>query len=611
MAGERLGRCYEAFLFHAAREAAKKLAPRREVHWNPSLPSLMVEPDISVGPMNDPQTIVMITQSAARRTWDKKFWRNIGEIVDIRGALPDARIVSVTLGTEIKEELADVLARLVDDNVFPDRPTRQEIEDWMSGFVAGASKDRDELLEQISEVIARAPALVQAFSVEAGKRIVRRATAVRCWTPASQWLSRRNRDISRNPVAWPEPIYVRRGLSKLLVAGGPDLVLGSIDARLKVEGSVGRALAESGWATKAIAGWRVSDPEIAGVLQAYPRDVIQWVLHDCMSAEMSAMCADISSNEWLDEVRDFLLQSERHLRSPEWLARQMEACRKDPSLGGKLKHVPHKLSGVWIYRALVAMIKVAAQKKQGFGYEQFVADVRALAGDGDALQPILNAGGTDKAIRAAGTTDSLRRKLVDWVSGLAECELAQWQVLLVSTVLSNRIGAIPKERFVNAASEFPAFLRRATYEDRIASYPYFEPLPSLLRYFLNKEGVDHVLSERFPTLVSECSESVRGPGTIQVLIVGDTIVHWKSVSDVGRDHKTKELCGRGFTLRHRLSDSGLVVPFKGVARLVLVLDGEFSEKDVSNLRRAGWDLVVPSSEIASLAVQLGADLRGD
>ena len=570
----------------------------------------MVEPDISVGPVDDPQTIVMITQSAARRTWDKKFWRNIGEIVNIRSVLPHARIVSVTLGTEIKEELAEVLARLVDDNVFPQRALRQDIEDWVSGLVAGSSKDRDELLEQIATALARAPTTVRAFAVEVGKRIVQSAKPSPGWVSASRWLAHRKEDIARSPVAWPDSIYVRRGLSKLLVAGEPDRVLRAIDARLNVDESVGKALAASGWATKSIAGWRVSDPEIAGVLQAYPRDVIEWVLRDCVSEEISAMCADIASNEWLAEARDFLLRSQRQLRKPEWLAQQLEACRKDPSLGGSLIHVPRKLSGAWIYRALVALIKVAAQKKQAFGYEQFVADVRALAGDRAALQPILSAGGTDKAIRAAGTTDSLRRKLVDWVSGLAECELSHWQVLLVSTVLAKRVAAISTERFTEAASELPAFLRRTTYEDRIASYPYFEPLPSLLRFYFQKQAMDHTLAERFPTLVSECSESARGPGTIQVIVVGDTVLHWKSVSDVGRDHKTKELCGRGFTLRHRLSDAGVVVPFKGVSRLVLVLDGEFSEMDVSHLRRAGWDLVVPSSGIASLAAQLGGASQG-
>ena len=610
MAGERLGRCYEAFLFHAASEAAKKLSPRREVHWNPSVPALMVEPDLCVGKADDPQTIVMVTQSAARRKWELKFWRNIGEIVDIRSVFPGARIVSVTLGTEIKEELADVLARLVDDNVFPDRQLRQDVGDWVSGLVDGASKDRDELVEQIAKALARAPAPVRAFAGEVGKRIVQKAGPSPSWTAASKWLAHRQKEIARNPLEWPEPIYVRRGLSKLLVAGEPAVVLRNIDARLGAEESVGKALAESGWASRSIAGWRVSDPEIVSVLQAYPRDVIGWVLQDCMSAEMSAMCADIASSEWLDEVRDFLLQSKRQLRNPEWLARQLEACREDAALGGRLKHVPHKLSGAWIFRALVALIKVASQRKQGFGYEQFISDIRALRGDDDAIQSILRAGATDRAIRAAGTTDSLRRKLVDWVSGLAECKLAPWQVLLVGTVLARRVEAIPADRFAKAASELPTFLRRATYEDRIASYPYFEPLPSLLRFYLQGRGVKYALAERFPTLISECSESARGPGTIQVLVVGDTLVHWKSVSDVGRDHKTKELCGRGFTLRHRLSDAGAVVPFKGVSRLVLVLDGEFSNDDVCKLRRAGWDLVVPSSGIASLVAQFNSASRG-
>lgn len=172
MAGERLGRTYEGFIFHAASIAAQRSRVPREVHWNPTLPSLMVQPDIIVGSESAPETIVLVTQSAARRNWQQKFWRNVGEIVDIRGVFPSGRIISIALGTEIKEELAKALAVLVDDNVFPDRDLRADVERWMARFAETASTDRQRLIAECDRALPTAPEAVRTFWKDVGARIV-------------------------------------------------------------------------------------------------------------------------------------------------------------------------------------------------------------------------------------------------------------------------------------------------------------------------------------------------------------------------------------------------------------------------------------------------------
>ena len=155
MAGERLGLNYEAFLFHAVSVAAR--SSRQPVQWNPNVPSLMVQPDLLVGTLDDPEVIVMITRSAARRGWDKKFWRNVGEIVDIRSRFPHAAVVSVALGTEVKEELVEVLGLLVDQNIFPKRELRESVEQWVATFSVSATSDRGLLVDEMASALKLAP----------------------------------------------------------------------------------------------------------------------------------------------------------------------------------------------------------------------------------------------------------------------------------------------------------------------------------------------------------------------------------------------------------------------------------------------------------------------
>jgi hypothetical protein len=599
MAGEHLGKAYEAFLYNAAVKASAV----QEVLWNPTLPSLMVQPDLVIGSEDAPRTIVMVTRSAARRGWDKKFWRNIGEVVDIRGAYPNARIVSITLGTEVKESLAEALGLFVDANVYPSREIREAVEEWLARVAASATGDRNDLADHIRNALPRAPANVRSVTQAIGAQIVAKGRdSAKRWRAASVWLvGRRGSSTSSD---WKKPTSIRRGLSKLLVAGDPTRTLAAIDNKLTATTPIGSVFSAFGWATKSIAGWKVSDPEITGVLSAYPRDIIAAVLAECTGDELSAMCTDFSSVAWLNEIQRFLRCSASSLTDPNWLAPRLALCRSDPTLTGQLALNPGGLKGSWLFRALVALIKVAAQKKQAFGYEQLIGDVRALAPADRAR--VIDAGATPQGLKLAGTTDSLRRKLVDWVSGLAKAELAPWQILLVSIILARRIEMLSGS--VSAAiAHLPDFIRRTTYEDRIAPYRFFEPIPALIMLYLNRAMVANRLDERHPTLVSDSSPSNRGAGTTAVLVLGSTLVHWKSAHDSHTSDKTKELCGRAFALKHRAGHGGIIVPAPGIRTLALVLDGDFSANDVSHLRRSGWDHIVGSQDIEKLVGQLVAE----
>lgn len=606
MAGERIGKLYEALVFVSLQKALSKTSSLSPVTWNPPSSNLLVQPDVCVGDLSAPEAIFLITRSGARRGWDKKFWRNVGEIVDIRSHYPATRLINISLGTEIKEELMEVLGLLVDSNLFPDRLVREYIEAWVRSIEAGSPNQQESIAGYIETKLKEAPSTIRQFVQDIGVSVTKSKAARMPWAVASAWLANRRGSAAAAAASWNPPSSIRRGLAKLLIFGDPKAVLGDINAKLNLAPSLGESFARFGWASKSITGWRVSDPELVSLLKSFDRPFIIRLLSRSTSDELNTICADVASENWLVATSNFIVANRANLKNARWLSQQLTIAQKDSTIGGLIQGTPpNGLKGNWLYRVLVAFIKLASGLKQGYGYEQFVGDVRDIANDKGITKSIIEVGGSVDQIRRAGSTDSLRRKLVDWVSGLRNVSLSEWQILLIGSVLTQRLSQIPDTKFGVVCKDLPAFMRRLTYEDRVAPYRFFEPLRAMIELALENRSIPYEFHPRFETLVSEASSSARGPGTTPIIRVGSSVIHWKSAHGSHTSDKTKELCGRGFCLRHRLSStSSAPEHIRTVKKLILVLDGDFTAKDVEHLATAGWDNVFRPDQMDDLITML-------
>jgi hypothetical protein len=598
LAGERSGRIYEAIVVIAIESHAPQGA---SVHWNVEVPRLMVKPDVLIGTPQAPKAIGLITRAGSRRDWHKKFWRNVGETVDVKSVFPATRLISINLGTEPKEELVAALERVVDVVVFPSRPVREKLEEWVASIESGAPKDADALLHYVRRELKRGPRTMQISVDNIGRESCSSLTnRTDKWAPILATTNTRSAIASVASAAWHVPPSLRRGLSKLLVFGEPGDVLSQISPRGVLGEPLGTAMADFGWAAQSIAGWRITDGEIGEVMQQFDAPTLRSVLDSCISPEMRLMCRDVASPTWLNSTAHFLKNSYLRLSDASTLALMLIDSHGNAKKLNIAGGAPSDLPGSWLYRALSCLLKAASGKKQGFGYEQLVADIRALRNDSWAIAFVKRAGATDEDIRKAGSTDSLRRKLVDWVSGLSgEKRLVEWQVTLVAQIVSKRVLAITPGDYLKACEKFPTMMRRLTYEDRITPYAYFEPLPYLIRSTLSASGLEHRVIERLATMFSDSSPSAREVATCQVIISGAAVIHWKSASELGRDHKTKELCGRGFALRHVWTGKA-IDNVADLQEFILVLDGDFTASDVEHLVRAGWDRIVSSRDVLAL-----------
>jgi hypothetical protein len=241
-----------------------------------------------------------------------------------------------------------------------------------------------------------------------------------------------------------------------------------------------------------------------------------------------------------------------------------------------------------------------------------IGDLREIRNNRNELSYVNGLGISEAQLRRAGATDSLRRKLVDWVSGLRDTELAQWQISLVALVMARRLALITTAKFKVACRDLPDYIRRVTYEDRIAPYRFFDPVKIMIELALEKGKLEFSEHTRHKTLVSEASSSAHEIGTTGVIKVGSTLINWQSAHGAHCNDKTKELCGRGFCLRYRLA-KGSRIPKKAAAieKLYLVLDGDFSARNVDHLIVAGWSRVFRSNQIDQLVhFLIGGDPLG-
>jgi hypothetical protein len=90
----------------------------------------------------------------------------------------------------------------------------------------------------------------------------------------------------------------------------------------------------------------------------------------------------------------------------------------------------------------------------------------------------------------------------------------------------------------------------------------------------------------------------RTAGT-EVLVSGKTVVATQTMTRQGRDHKRKEFAARAVSIRYAWSRKGFVKR-PGVAKLIMVLDGEIGTRELDVLRTAGWDEIFYPDEMDKL-----------
>lgn len=581
MANETRGILYETITEEALRQAVTITDIPGTVRWNEKPDGMSVNPDFTLGfNKDDPSHLILVTASGSSHNSDMKSWRNLGELQEAKAQLKSSPIVvNLYFESEVKANLNTLSQKLYDVVMnVDDKPYFPTLQTWVKNNLPNIAKTRESKRELLANDLRDDTQLsetIKLFVADLVKVLNDRNSEL---DPLWKLMNEDYLKVHDVPVA--RYTSVRRGLGKLMVLE-PD-IRNLIYANHKKSTSIPSNglpgyIFELGFFNKVIGGARLEDTEINGVISLLGSEKCEAVLTESPSSMMT----------WIDPLRnldranvyvDFVYQNYDKVIDPRALSELVIRCYNDPS----------ELSGIkgdnklWIFEIIVSLIKVKSGKRQGYGGAQLAADtkipelVRGLYGV--FMTPFIQRQKMIPEDRLKMLVDGLSHRFAKEVS---RSDIPQLKDMVVDMVIKENL------------------------EDRLIPYRNFEPLLQLLYVTLEKHGVHYEDKATFKGWVSEYAQVSGNSATTPFVRVGETLIHWKSVSDMGKDHKKKELAARARIIKYQYDVStSTFIRRQGVKQLVLIVDGTFNDADLKILIEAGWDRIVYPDEIENFVMSL-------
>jgi hypothetical protein len=606
VAGERKGITYEAFVRIALEELILKRKLPGQVFWNEKPDEMTIEPDFTVGTdKNHPTHVFLVTHSGSAKDSDKKFWRNIGELVEAKVRLPKpAHVYSVVFDSIIKEDLKALQGAAFDGQLLVgDSDMGHRLLRWVEAHSSGLPKDADKKVDAICEAMKdkRRPdnpkALVDNLVVELGKVVRTTRTEL-----DGLWSMERKRPVGHPPVA--RDTFLRRGVGKLLLLEHPD----DIDANGRFKKSVSKelivALKTMGLAGASIAGPRITDPQILWAIRSLPPDSLA-ELHKARS--LNRVAESVESLVALGGIIGQLSYLSEHwgeLTTAAGLFRHLQRCHNNPH---KLcpSAAPVGSKRVWLFHLVIEWIKLAGGTRTGYGLAVLVEDLNRLSKDTAHRASVRAILKREARWKDRNTVD---RGLRDWhsASSTERFSFTEDDLARVSDVLAQRLRGCPERGDpTKDAHRLTQAIVQTTLEAKLLTYRNFKPFEVLLNRELKKAGLRGTLEVARACFAEAASDSGAtlnplSAGTT-VMRVKHTLINWQSAHGSHTNDKRKELCGRASALRYSWdSKKQAFVRRPATERLLLILDGTWGQSDLDELTRAGWDEIFYPDEMSKV-----------
>lgn len=573
MANEVRGALYETITEAALQIAVKKAKIKGEVRWEQRPAGMSILPDFTIGEDKDkPSHIILVTASGSAKETDKKFWRNTGELQEVKAQISTTpKVINLYCKSVVKKGLEEVQLKLYDSTLHVDKqPYNKHLEKWVESFCKSAPKDREAKKALLAESIKTDKSLKSAIDSLADDLAI--ALKQENKDLSSLWALMQKDYKPAKKLPEVRKTYVRRGLGKLLVIE-PAIRQLLYKHHGKPTGiplaQVSNYCFQLGFMKKSLGGARLEDKEIDSVLTLLGHDACEAVLKKAPS----------STKTWVEPLRDlgrflthvdFVEKNYTTVTTAKGLKDLLLKCYKDPS----------KLSGevgdnkVWIYEVLISLIKVKSGKKQGYGLSQLA---------NDTLTPEFGAGG----FLIPPFVQRTKQLSNDHIDSLA-------------TGLAKRFPLDVKQSEIDSLkSKITEWVIKENLEDRLIPYRNFEPLLWLLEFELKKQRKSYTQKTPYIGWLNEYADSGRKNATTPLLKAGKTFIHWKTSHDSHTNDKTKELSARARNLRYSYDTKTKKFSHRdGGIKLALIVDGTWTEKNIRTLIESGWETIIYPDEIA-------------
>jgi hypothetical protein len=582
MAGERKGKIYEALVAIALDKLVKKGEVKGPVHWNRRPSAMSIEPDFTSGSDPDaPDTVLLVNHSGSAGDSHKKFWRNIGELVEAKTVLVTApRVYGITFGV-IKKALGPIQENAFDAFSWVHAGSHAFYRD-LDRFAGSAGRlpkgSLDDRKAYVAQILKNDSAATKAHSRL--RRLLRSMYATTNPTLEKMWKHHRARTTPAAPAS--RVTHVRRGIGKLLLLDDISPISQLHKGKRVDSDSFPAWFYKTGFVRKFGDIAKLNDPEIAKVFDIVAFEDTEKIHRDAREVgAIRSLATAVASSLGKNSPVPLIVKSFSTLSSGSALHAALVNLHKNPRaiLGATGAWADAPKDRVWLLEYLLEIVRLSLDG--GYGFAQLGADVVASGvGSVDDLHSANQFGG------GLG--------LSAWIARKRNSGFRADLLVGVANVLANKIAGLGQDSFEKLMPDLQKSYSNSVIEARLLQHRSFEPLWDLIR-------VSVPLAERVRILgcFREAAEGGGLSGSTEVTRVRKTLIKWQSCSDQGRDHKKKELCGRAIALRYQWNGA-VFVRRPGVSKLVLLLDGTWRQDDLNSLLRAGWDEIFYPDEIDKL-----------
>ncbi|MEZ9540152.1 hypothetical protein AB4160_18440 [Shewanella sp. 10N.286.51.B8] len=584
MANEVRGLLYETITHFALVKAHQASGLPGTVYWNEKPDAMSVNPDFTIGIDKDNIShIILVTASGSSKESEKKSWRNLGETFEAKAQLPQVPIaINLLFKSEVKKGLSEAVDNLYDSTLHLERKSYFEpIKKWVEDNVveAGITKaQRDDLLHLAIDSNKKLESSLISFAKELQVTLLKENAELKAlW----QLMSQDYQKMLKSEPVNARNTFVKRGLGKLLVIEEPvrKILYKNINKVGAIKDSIPEYCIELGLFNKTTAGVRLVDDEVNAVIRILGDNVCEKIIKKVPE----------SMNTWIVPLRnlsriathvEFVKDNYLKITKSSSLKKMLLECYSDPAaMSGEASD-----EKLWLFEIMVSLLKAKSGKYQGYGISQMSIDFDVSeSGQGSPLLRFLLPKFTQ---RQELPSDDIINKISEGLScrfkfGVKEAEIAGLKGIVESWVIKENL------------------------EDRLIPYRNFEPILWLLEAELVSQGVEYDKKKSYIGWINEYADVGKRSATTPFVKVGNTLIHWKTVSDAGRGHKKKELSARARAFKYSFDqENGQFERREGVEQLVLIVDGTFDSKDLRILQISGWDRIIYPDEIETFVQEL-------
>ncbi len=586
MAGERIGKTYEALLKVVLDYYKSKQQLKDTVFWNETPTGLTVEPDFLIGKDKDhPNLIIMVTHSGCANNSLMKSWRNLGELCEIKTTLdPAPKAINVLFDSIIESSLKLLQDAAFDGQIIVgDRPYYDTLQKWVRSTEPLLPTDQTEKAAAIERALRDDHILEElvGYLYEDVKVCIDNSEE----SLSELWELEYQRRYETTITA--KNTYVRRGLSKLLIFEDTNLGIDLYSRGSLPINSVPEYILELGLARKAIGKIVPNDEEIMGAVRLLKREDIFHILDSVKDSEtLNGYLGKLRSIPNYTYIGKYIIENYHELINPEFFYKCAQSLYENPASLKTSEDAPAcwPPNDVWLVSYTMELIKENTGKANGFGTLQLARETieNGFGSVSDLTSASQFAGGFGFMSWIIRKPSPFRDDLIKGISFTLAHKLQE-------------IGFEKARQLIQSKRVQNRYISNLI-EAKLCAYTPFSPLYELLKISIpecEKKAIKACFAEK---------AGLRGQtGNTTVAVANHTIINWQTATEAGRDHKRKELCGRAVGLRYSWdSINNTFIKRPDINKLILLLDGTWRQKDVDVLIKAGWDEIYYPDEMDKL-----------